>query len=91
MAVPISHPIPGPDCTGWHQTLDALVDGEAGSLCSARADAHAAECPPCARRLDAARAYKRAMRRTGDAELAPIELRESVMASLRGVRRSQTT
>ncbi|MCE9603050.1 MAG: hypothetical protein K8S21_12675 [Gemmatimonadetes bacterium] len=90
MAVPISHPFAGPDCTGWHQTLDALVDGEAGSLCSARAEAHAAECPACARRLAAAHAYKRALRRAGDAERAPIELRESVMASLRGVRRSRT-
>lgn len=88
MAVPL--PFPAPDCTDWHQALDALVDGESGSLCAARAEAHAAECPRCARRLAAARAYKRVMRRAGDAERAPSELREAVMTSLRGVRRSRT-
>ena len=90
MAVPIPLQFSAPDCTSWHQALDLLVDAEAGSLCAARATAHGADCPSCAQRMAAARAYQRAVRRAGDSERAPAALREAVLASLRGVRRSQT-
>jgi mycothiol system anti-sigma-R factor len=90
MAVRIPHRLPDPRCAAFLAALDAVVDGEAGSLCEARAEAHAASCPPCARRYAAARAYKRVLRRVGEAARAPVELRDAVLASLRGVRGSRT-
>lgn len=90
MAVPISLEFPSPDCMHWCQALDALADGEIASLCAARAEVHVAGCACCARRLAAKRAYKQALRRVGDSERAPLELRAAVMASLRGVRGSRT-
>lgn len=90
MAHPIFHGHPDPRCVAFLDSLDAVVDGEVGSLCTARAEAHAARCPSCARRLAGARAYKRVLRRAGESERAPAELRDAVMASLRGVRGSRT-
>ena len=90
MAAPISSEFPSPDCTYWRQALDALADCEVVGLCAARAEAHAVGCAPCALRLAAAREYKRVLRRVGESERAPSELRGAVMASLRGVRGSRT-
>lgn len=90
MALPISYGQPDAHCAAFLDSLDAVVDGEVGSLCAVRAEAHAARCPSCARRFAAARAYKRVLRRAGRSERAPTELRDAVMASLRGVRGSRT-
>lgn len=90
MALPIPHGHPDARCSAFLDALDAVVDGEVGSLCEARAEAHAAVCPSCARRFAAARAYKRVLRRAGESARAPAELRDAVMASLRGVRGSRT-
>ncbi len=90
MAAPISLEFRSPDCTHWRHVLDALADGELASLCAARAEAHVAGCTSCARRLTAAREFKRTLRRVGESERAPSELRGAIMASLRGVRGSRT-
>jgi mycothiol system anti-sigma-R factor len=90
MAFPISCSHPDDLCAAFLDALPAVVDGEVGSLCAARAEAHAARCPSCARRFAGARAYKRVLRRAGESERAPAELRDAVMASLRGVRGSRT-
>lgn len=90
MALPISHAQPDALCAAFLDSLHAVVDGEVGSLCEARAEAHAARCPSCARRFAGARAYKRVLHRAGQSERAPAELRDAVMASLRGVRGSRT-
>lgn len=82
--------LPDPRCSTFHAAIDAMVDGEIGSLCAARAEAHVAGCPSCARRLASARAYKRVTRRAGEAERAPAALRRAVMDSLRGERGSRT-
>lgn len=90
MALPISYGHSDARCASFLDVLSAVMDGEVGSLCAARAEAHAAGCPSCARRFAAARAYKRVLRRAGESERAPAELRDAVMASLRGVRGSRT-
>lgn len=90
MVASISLEFRSPDCTHWRHALHALVDGELASLCAARAEAHVAGCAPCAHRLAAAREYKRVLRRVGESERAPSELRGAVMASLRGVWGSRT-
>lgn len=78
------------DCVTFRSALDAVVDGAADALSVARADAHAAACDDCRRHLVAAREYLRRMRRVGEAERAPDDLRERVMASMRGMHGSRT-
>jgi len=90
MAVPVSYEAADSDCTAWHDAIAALADGELGSLCAARTEAHLAGCAHCARRVAEARAYKRVLRRVGESERAPAELRDTVMAALRGARGSRT-
>ena len=90
MSVP-SFPRPVPcDCTTFLAALDAVVDGEADALAVARAEVHAQACAPCAARLAGARAYRRRLRHAGDAERAPSELREAVLAAMRGMHGSRT-
>lgn len=90
MSVPPS-PRPDPsDCSLFHAALDAVVDGEADTLRVARTEAHAQACAPCARRLAAARAYKRRLRQAGEGERAPAELRDAVLAAMRGMHGSRT-
>lgn len=86
-----SSPRPVPcDCTTFLTALDAVVDGEADALTVARAEVHAQACVPCAQRLAATRGYKRRLRRAGVAERAPSELRDAVLAAMRGMHGSRT-
>jgi anti-sigma factor RsiW len=91
MAVPSRLESPDSACAVFRTAFDAVVDGETGSLCAARLEAHVAACAPCARRLAAARSRKRRLRAIGEAERAPTALHDAVMASLRGVRGSRTS
>lgn len=47
MALPISYGHSDARCAAFLDSLDAVVDGETGSLCEARAEAHAAVCASC--------------------------------------------
>jgi anti-sigma factor (TIGR02949 family) len=78
------------DCAAYLACLDAVASGEADAVTSARTGGHIAECGQCRSALAAARGYRRAMRRVGEADTAPDGLRDRVMGLLRGVRGSRT-
>ena len=91
MAVPSRPDAIDAGCAAFRSAFDAAADGESGSLCRARLEAHAAVCTPCSQRLAAARSRKHRLRAIGDAERAPASLHDAVMAALRGVRGSRTS
>lgn len=61
-------------CTAFRAVLDDLVADESDAVTMARADAHVATCAACRLALASARAYRRRMRRAGDADQAPTAL-----------------
>lgn len=78
------HPIPADSsCASFRRLLDDLVAEEADAVTVARVEAHAAECVGCRMALAAARAYRRAMRRVGNATRASAALRDRVLGLLR--------
>lgn len=79
------------NCTSFRKFVDDVAFDAADEVTSARAEAHAARCPPCRVALAAARAYRRAMGRSGDATHATAAMRARAVQVLRGVRGSRTS
>lgn len=70
------------DCAAVRGAVVDVVAGEADAATEARVMAHTRRCTGCRFALDTARAYRQAMRRVGDAERAPQELRERIRGLL---------
>lgn len=85
----LHQPPPASSCAGFRSHLDDVVAEEADAVTLARVEAHAAVCVGCRMALAAARAYRRAMRRVGEAARASATLRERVLGTLREVRGSR--
>lgn len=85
-----SPPSPQFDCAVFATHLDAILDGESDAVTAARAEVHVDACPMCRRMMASALRYKQMMRRLGDRIRASGSLRDTVLATLRGVRGSKT-
>ena len=85
-----SPPSPQFDCAVFATHLDAILDGESDAVTSARAESHVNACPLCRQLMASALRYKQMMRRVGDHFRASGSLRDTVLATLRGVRGSRT-
>jgi predicted anti-sigma-YlaC factor YlaD len=73
----------GADCAAIRLVLDDVVAGEADEVTFARVEAHLATCASCRFVQAQARAYRRTMRRVGQAERAPSATREHAMELMR--------
>lgn len=78
-----------PACAAFTAMLDDVVSLQTDALSVARAEAHAALCPPCRVALSAARVYRRTMLRVGGAVRASAALRDRAFGVLREVRGSR--
>jgi hypothetical protein len=76
-------------CAEFRALLDDIAADHTDAVTSARAEAHATHCPPCRMALAAARAYRRTMRRVGDAFRATDSMRTRALELLREVRGSR--
>jgi hypothetical protein len=76
-------------CAAFAAMLEDVVSAQTDALSLARAEAHAAECPPCRVALTAARVYRRTMLRVGAAVRASATLRDRAFGVLREVRGSR--
>lgn len=76
-------------CAAFAAMLDDVVTAQTDAVSMARAEAHAALCPPCRIALTAARAYRRTMLRVGVAVRASAALRDRAFGLLREVRGSR--
>ncbi len=77
------------DCAAIRLVLDDVVAGEADALTLARVEAHVAKCSGCRFAEAQARAYRRTMRRVGQAERASASLRERALELMRAPRDSR--
>ena len=76
-------------CATHRAQFDGIAAEESDAMTLARVEAHAVACAACRLALAAARAYRRAMRRVGDAVRAPGALRQRALGVLRQVRGSR--
>lgn len=77
-------------CASFRALVEDVAFDASDEVTVARAEAHAAQCASCRLALAAARGYRRAMSRIGDAVRATESLRERALHVLRGVRGSRT-
>ena len=70
------------NCQEFEAHLHPYVDGELGLEAAARAEAHAAECPGCARLAEGERRFRQLLRYQ-PRESAPPELRERIVGLCR--------
>jgi len=78
-------------CAAYRALFDDIAADESDAMTLARVESHAAGCATCRFALAAARAYRRAMRRMGDAVCASGSLRDRALGVLREVRGSRPT
>jgi hypothetical protein len=76
-------------CAEFRALLDDIAADHSDAVTCARVQAHALACPPCRMALAAARAYRRAMRRVGEACRATDAMRVRALELLRDVRGSR--
>lgn len=76
-------------CAEFRALLDDIAADHSDTVTCARAEQHAQACPPCRMALAAARAYRRTMRRVGDACRATGALRTRALELLREDRGSR--